>query len=110
MAVWQSLAQTGSPQVSLKPESDRKTASDFQLKDADGKDVRLSALKSRVVLLNFWATWCHGCEMEIPSFIEIAKEYANRDLTIVGVSMDDDGWKSVKPWIKEKRINYHCYW
>jgi len=58
------------------------------------------------VLVNFWATWCHGCQTEIPSFIEFEKEYDNRGLTIVGVSLDDDGWKSVRPWIKGKGVTY----
>jgi cytochrome c biogenesis protein CcmG/thiol:disulfide interchange protein DsbE len=106
VAVWQSFAQTNPAKASLKPASERKAAPDFALKDAEGKNVQLSALKGRVVVLNFWATWCHGCEMEIPSFVEVAKKYADSAVMIVGVSMDDDGWKSVKPWIKEKGINY----
>jgi peroxiredoxin len=105
VAVWRSLAQT-SPLQSLRPEGDRRVAPNFKLNDADEKTVQLSALKGRVVVLNFWATWCHGCQTEIPSFIEVEKQYAGEGLTIVGVSMDDDGWKSVRPWIREKRVNY----
>ena len=106
VAVWQSLAQTNPPQEALKLAGDRKVAPNFDLKDAEGNSVQLSALKGRVVVLNFWATWCHGCQEEIPSFIEIKNKYVDRGLTIVGISMDDDGWKSVRPWIKEKRVNY----
>jgi thiol-disulfide isomerase/thioredoxin len=106
VAVWQSLAQTRPQPANLKPESARKMAPEFDLREADGKDVRLSALKGRVVVVNFWATWCHGCQLEIPSFIEVQKKYADRGLTIVGISLDDDGWKSVRPWIKERRVNY----
>jgi len=105
VALWHSLAQTPS-QESLKPEGDRAAAPNFELNDAEGKTVQLSALKGRVVVLNFWATWCHGCQTEIPSFVEVEKKYAGEGLTIVGISMDDDGWKSVRTWIKEKRVNY----
>jgi len=100
------LAQTNPPAASLTAEAERKPAPSFDLNDADGKSVKLSALKGRVVLVNFWATWCHGCQTEIPSFIEFQKKYDKRGLTIVGVSMDDDGWKLVRPWMKEKGVNY----
>jgi peroxiredoxin len=84
----------------------RSPAPNFNLKDASGKDVKLADLKGKVVLVNFWATWCEGCQVEIPWFVEFQKEYASRGLVVVGISMDDDGWKSVKPWIKEKDVNY----
>jgi cytochrome c biogenesis protein CcmG/thiol:disulfide interchange protein DsbE len=100
------LAQTNPPAAGLMAEGERKAAPSFDLNDAEGKSVKLSALKGRVVVVNFWATWCHGCQTEIPSFIEFEKKYDKRGLTIVGVSLDDDGWKSVKPWIKEKGVNY----
>ncbi len=105
VAVWQSLASNSS-QTTLTPERDRKAAPDFSLKGADGEDVRLSDLRGKVVLVNFWATWCEGCQVEIPWFVEFQSKYGARGLKVVGVSMDDDGWKSVKPWIKEKQVNY----
>ena len=77
---------------------------DFALKDASGADIRLSGLQGKVVLLNFWATWCHGCKTEIPWFMEFAGKY--KGLVVLGVSMDDDGWKSVKPYAADKKINY----
>jgi peroxiredoxin len=58
------------------------------------------------VLLNFWATWCPPCKTEIPWFTEFQKTYADRDLVVLGVSFDEDGWKSVKPYIEENRMNY----
>jgi peroxiredoxin len=106
VAVWQSLAQARPQPAKLKPERERKPAPEFELKDADGKNVRLSALQGRIVIVNFWATWCHGCQQEVPSFIEVQRKYVDRGLTIIGVSVDDDGWKSVRPWIKERRVNY----
>jgi thiol-disulfide isomerase/thioredoxin len=106
VAVLQSLAQINPPPENLKPEGERKVAPNFDLEDAEGESVQLSALKGRVVAVNFWATWCHGCQLEIPAFIELEKKYGNRGLAIVGISMDDDAWKSVRPWIKEKGVNY----
>jgi len=86
--------------------SSRKPAPAFELTDSSGALVKLSDFKGRVVLLNFWATWCHGCQTEIPWFIEFENKYKRDGLTVIGVSMDDDGWKSVKPWIGEKKVNY----
>lgn len=106
VAVWQSLLPSAAPQSGLKPTSQRSVAPNFNLKDANDTDVNLADLKGKVVLVNFWATWCEGCQVEIPWFVEFHKQYADQGLVIVGISMDDDGWKSVKPWIKEKNVNY----
>jgi len=105
VAVWQSLAAPYAT-TSLQLAANRKPAADFQLTGADGKDVRLSDLKGKVVLVNFWATWCEGCQVEIPWFIEFQKRYGSEGLVVIGLSMDDDGWRSVRPWIKEKNVNY----
>jgi len=105
VAVWQSLLPSAPAQSGLKPPTRRSLAPDFNLEDASGKDVKLAALKGKVVLINFWATWCEGCQVEIPWFVEFQQEYASRGLVVVGISIDD-GWKSVKPWIKEKKVNY----
>jgi peroxiredoxin len=106
VSVWQSLAASGPVQANLKSESDRKTAPDFTLEDANGKNVKLSGLKGKVVLVNFWATWCEGCQTEIPWLMEFDKKYQGRGLAVIGVSMDSDGWKSVRPWLKEKKVGY----
>jgi len=104
---WQSLSISGSVGASnLVPEKDRKMAADFALDDASGKRIKLSGLKGKVVLLNFWATWCHGCGIEIPWFIGFESKYKNGGFAVVGVSMDDDGWKSVQPYIEERKMNY----
>ncbi len=106
VAVWQSLLPSAPAQANLKPPSGRTLAPDFNLKDANGRDVKLTDLKGKVVLVNFWATWCEGCQVEIPWFVEFQKEYEARGLVVIGISMDDDGWKSVRPWLKEKKVNY----
>ena len=56
--------------------------------------------------MNFWATWCHGCQLEIPWYIEFQKKYEKQGLVIIGISMDEDAWKSVRPWLAEKQVNY----
>jgi peroxiredoxin len=83
-----------------------RDAPNFTLSDSKGKPVNLSGYHGKVVLLDFWATWCHGCKLEIPWFMEFEKKYKHQGLTVVGVSMDEDGWKSVKPFVKEKKMNY----
>lgn len=88
------------------PASARKQAPDFSLRDANGMPIRLADFKGRVVVLDFWATWCHGCKLEIPWFMEFEDRYGQKGLSVIGVSMDDDGWKVVKPFIAAKKMNY----
>jgi cytochrome c biogenesis protein CcmG/thiol:disulfide interchange protein DsbE len=89
----------------IKPE-DRKIAPDFTLNDASGSPVTLSEDRGKVVLLNFWATWCAPCKTEIPWFVEFTRRYAGNDFAVIGVSVDDGGWKSVRSFIDEQRVNY----
>jgi peroxiredoxin len=93
-------------QGALLPEKDRKPAPNFSLQDATGKTLKLSDLKGKVVLLNFWATWCGPCKLEIPWFEDFQTTYKDKPFTVVGVSMDDDGWKAVKPYISSAKMNY----
>ena len=86
--------------------SSRKAAPGFSLNDQKGAAVRLSDYKGKVVLLNFWATWCHGCKLEIPWYMEFADKYKKSGFVVIGVSMDDEGWKVVKPFLAEKKLNY----
>jgi peroxiredoxin len=85
---------------------DRKVAPDFSLDDASGVPVRLSEFRGRVVLLNFWATWCVPCRTEIPWFVELHETYKDRGLAVLGVSLDDDGWKAVRPYIDKMKVDY----
>jgi cytochrome c biogenesis protein CcmG/thiol:disulfide interchange protein DsbE len=80
-------------------------APDFTVKDASGADLRLSAYRGKVVLLNFWATYCVPCRTEIPWFIEFDKTYRDKGLAIIGISSDEE-WSDVKKYVAEKKINY----
>jgi cytochrome c biogenesis protein CcmG/thiol:disulfide interchange protein DsbE len=91
---------------SLRLYKDRTPAPDFALTDADGSSIALSQHRGRVVLLDFWATWCTGCKVEIPWYIEFQKKYARQGLTSIGVAMDDEGWDKVKPYLREHPISY----
>jgi len=85
---------------------DPDPAPELMAKDVNGKELSLEAYKGKVVLLNFWATWCAPCQAEIPWFVEFERTYASRGLAVIGVSMDEDGWKSVLPWIDARKVNY----
>ena len=80
-------------------------APDFTLTTVDGKDFTLSSLKGKVILLNFWATWCPPCRGEIPDFIELAGDYKNSGFEIVGVSLDSSP-KKLSKFVKSSGINY----
>src|SRR5438132_3140728 len=87
-------------------DNSRKAAPNFTLSDSKGASVRLSDYQGRVILLDFWATWCHGCKTEIPWYMEFQNKYKDKGLSVIGVSMDENGWKSVKPFVEEQKMNY----
>jgi thiol-disulfide isomerase/thioredoxin len=77
---------------------------DFTLKDMNGIDVRLASFKGKVILINFWATWCGPCRVEIPYLIELQQEYGD-DLVVLGVSIDDTA-EQLMPYATEMSVNY----
>ena len=83
-----------------------KPAPDFTLESLEGKNVQLSSYKGQAVLLNFWATWCGPCKIEMPWFVELQKEYGPQGLQIVGVAMDDASKDEITKFVKEMGVNY----
>jgi len=81
-------------------------APDFALQTLDGKTMKLSDLRGKAVLLNFWATWCAPCKIEMPWFVELQKQYGPQGFQIVGVAMDDASNKEISDFAKEMGVNY----
>lgn len=80
-----------------------KPAPEFSAKDLNDKDVTLAQFKGKVVLVNFWATWCGPCRIEMPWLIEMQQKYGDRGFTVVGVAMDEEGKSAVAPFIEKER-------
>src|SRR5271167_1710355 len=81
-------------------------APDFSLESLDGKTMRLSDLRGKAVLLNFWATWCGPCKIEMPWFVDLQKQYGPQGLQIVGVAMDDASKEDIAKFAKDMGVNY----
>lgn len=86
--------------------SAHSAAPDFTLQDIDGKAVSLAQHKGKVVLLDFWATWCPPCRASIPAIERLHKLYGAEGLVVLGISLDDGGWDSVKSFVAEYGISY----
>jgi peroxiredoxin len=102
-------------QATVVPQASRQTAPAFQLADISGKNKQVTDYGGKVVLLNFWATECGGCKIEIPSLIELESAHKSDSFTVVGVSMDtsyegsrsaDEAWSKVKPFVLDHKLNY----
>jgi thiol-disulfide isomerase/thioredoxin len=78
---------------------------DVHFKDLDGKDVSLSDYNGKVVLVNFWATWCDPCRVEIPWLIEMQQKYAGKGFTVLGVAMDEEGKSVVAPFVAKEHFD-----
>jgi thiol-disulfide isomerase/thioredoxin len=98
-------SSTSNPvRVDAKPRSGYPTTEEggLLLPGLDGMDVTLDQYKGKVVLVNFWATWCQPCRIEIPWLMEFSERYGAQGLVVIGVAMDDQGKKVVEPWLKNQ--------
>lgn len=83
-----------------------KAAPAWELQDLDGRPVKSTDFKGKVVVLDFWATWCPPCREEIPGFVKLQKKYEAQGLVIVGIALDDGGAATVKKFAQKSGINY----
>ena len=106
LVVAASAASCAAPKPTVK-EGHRvgERARNFDLKDANGKAIRLSDYEGKVVVLDFWATWCPPCRKEIPGFVALQTKYADQGVVVIGVSLDDS-WAPVRSFMGEYKINY----
>jgi len=104
--LWRRLHMKSGNTPGIVAVADRKTAPDFVLLDASNRPVRLSAFRGKVVLLNFWATWCLPCRTEIPWFVEFDQTYRGDNFAVLGVSFDEKGWEPVKRYIADEKVSY----
>lgn len=95
-------AEPGSSSAQMK----NGQAPDFTLQSLDGKTVRLSDFRGKAVVLNFWATWCQPCKIEMPWFVELQKQYGPEGLQIIGVAMDDASQQDIADFAKNMGVNY----
>lgn len=102
------LMAGGAPGVHapIQPVAQRKLAPEIALTDSAGKTLKLTDYRGKIVLLNFWATWCGGCKEEMPWYSQFEKTYGPQGFAVIGVSQDEDGWKIVKPFLAKTPIPY----
>lgn len=95
----------GAAQSSVCDKTAKPANLNFTLKDSAGKDFNLAAQKGKVILLDFWATWCPPCKVEIPWFVEFQEKYGPKGLIVIGVSVDDPA-SALKPFADKYKVNY----
>lgn len=107
LAVYVSILHRGSPAESLRTDTTvtHMRAPEFSLTDLSGNKLDLARYRGKVVLLDFWATWCAPCRAEIPRLVDLQNRYRDRGLRIIGISLDDDA-KPVGMFYKQFKIDY----
>src|SRR5712672_183186 len=107
LMVWadRKFPAAGRPSANAPSTASEASMPSIVMKDLNDRDVTLTQYKGQVVLVNFWATWCEPCKVEIPWMIEFQKKYSPRGFTILGVSMDEDGKKAIQPFLDKERFD-----
>ncbi|HEY7498417.1 MAG TPA: TlpA disulfide reductase family protein [Vicinamibacterales bacterium] len=105
VVVDESPASAASDKATPVCEAESQANLNFTVKDMNGANVRLTDYKGKVILLNFWATWCAPCKAELPGFIELYAQYKDKGLVILGVSADDDA-ATLRSFASEWKLNY----
>jgi thiol-disulfide isomerase/thioredoxin len=98
-------ATTDTTVIKADSAKNEEPAPDLTLKDLNGQDVSLAQYKGKVVLVNFWATWCEPCRVEIPWLIEMQKKYADKGFVILGIALDEEGKSVVAPFVAKERFD-----
>jgi peroxiredoxin len=98
--------RSGGNGASIQSDYKGKPAPAFELKSLDGKTVRLADYRGKAVLLNFWATWCQPCKIEMPWFVELQNKYGSEGLQVVGIAMDDASEQDIAKFAKDMGVNY----
>ena len=96
--------------VAFTKGNELEKAPQFVLNDINGKKVKLSSYRGKIVILDFFATWCPPCVKEIPHFVNLQKKYGKKGFIMLGISLDSKNTKKLKKFIKEKKINYPILW
>jgi len=92
--------------IDRNAQQEAQPAPDFTLEDLNGNKVTLSNYQGKVVLLEFWTTWCPSCRMAIPGLIKLQQKYQDKGLAVISVSMDFGGWDELKSFVAERGITY----
>ena len=98
--------EIGETEESAVTEKEWGDAPDFTLPDLEGNSLTLSDFLGKVIILNFWATWCPPCREEIPDFVQLYDKYEDEGLLIIGVNLDRGDTRAVKQFSKDYEINY----
>ena len=94
------------PSASAPDKLKGQPAPEFELASLDGKTVHLADYRGKAVLLNFWATWCEPCKIEMPWFVDLQNKYGSEGLQVVGIAMDDANQQDITKFAKDMGVNY----